>query len=71
MIIYANGRLKATDVLGNTRDIGVVGTEQDEVKVSDHEQENILRGILKELKKMTFHFSIINDMSIENKDLEI
>ena len=71
MIIYANGKLKATDADGNTQDIGVVGVEQDEIKVSDHEQENLLRSILKELKKMTIHFSVINDMVIENKDLEV
>ncbi len=71
MIIYANGSLKATDINGNTQNIGVVGAEQDEIKVSDHEQENLLRSILKEMKKMTFHLSIINDMYIENKDVEI
>ena len=71
MIIYANGKLKATDRDGNTQDIGVVGVEQDEIKVSDHEQENLLRSILKELKKMTMHFNIINDMIIENSDLEV
>lgn len=71
MIIYANGKLKATDTDGNTQDIGVVGVEQDEIKVSDHEQENLLGSILKELKKMTIHFSILNDISLENKDVEV
>lgn len=71
MIIYANGKLKATDTDGNTQDIGVVGVEQDEIKVSDHEQENLLVSILKELKKMTMHFSIMNDIIIENRDLEV
>lgn len=71
MIIYANGSLKATDIDGNTQNIGVVGADQDEIKVSDHEQENLLRNILKEMKKMTLHLSIINDMDIQNKDVEI
>jgi len=37
MIIYANGKVKATDVDGSTQDIGAVGAEQ----------ENLLTKILR------------------------
>ena len=71
MIVYANGKMIATDRDGNTQNISISGPEQDEVRVSDFEQENLLNSILKELKKMNIHFSIINDMFIKNEDVEV
>lgn len=70
MIIYANGKVIATDIEGNTQDIGVVGAEQDELKVSDHENENLLSKILKELKINNFHMSLLTDNNIDNSDME-
>ena len=69
MIIYANGKVTATDTEGNTQPIGVVGVEQDEIKVSDHEQENLLSKILKQLKINNFHLSILTDTFIRNSDI--
>jgi len=70
MIVYANGRVIGTDIDGNTQDISVVGVEQDELKVSDHEQENLLSKILKQLKINNFHMSLLTDTYIENSDVE-
>ena len=71
MIIYANGKVLATDVKGDTQSIGVIGVEQDELKVSDHEQENLLSKILKELKKNNFYMSILTDTNIRNSDMGV
>jgi hypothetical protein len=71
MIIYANGKVLATDTEGNTQPVGVVGAEQDEVKVSDHEQENLLSKILIELKKNNFYMSLLTDVNIKNSDVEV
>jgi hypothetical protein len=71
MIIYANGKVIATDIEGNTQSIGVVGVEIDELKVSDHEQENLLSKILKELKKINLHMSLLSDEDIKNYDVEV
>jgi hypothetical protein len=70
MIVYANGKVIATDTEGNTQDIGVTGAEQDELKVADHEQENLLSKILKELKINNFHMSMLTDTYIRNSDVE-
>jgi len=70
MIVYANGRVIGTDIDGNAQDISVVGVEQDELKVSDHEQENLLSKILKQLKINNFHMSLLTDTYIENSDVE-
>ena len=69
MIIYSNGKVIATDTEGNTQNIGVVGAEQNEIKVADHEQENLLSKILKELKINNFHMSILTDTDIKNSDI--
>ena len=70
MIVYANGKVLATDTDGDTQSIGVVGAVQDELKTSDHEQENILSKILKELKKNNLHMSILTDTYIRDSDME-
>ena len=71
MIVYANGKVLATDTDGNTQSIGVVGTGQDELKISDHEQENLLSKILKELKKNNLYMSLLTDTNIRNSDVEV
>ena len=70
MIVYANGKMLATDINGNVQSIGVVGVEQNEIKVSDHEQENLLSKILKELKKNNLYMALLTDSHIENSDME-
>lgn len=71
MIVYANGKVLATDTEGDTQSIGVVGTGQDELKTSDHEQENILSKILKELKMNNLYMSLLTDANIRNSDVEV
>jgi len=70
MIVYANGRVTGTDGDGDAQDISVTGVEQDELKVADHEQENLLSKILKELKINNFHMAILTDTYIRNSDME-
>lgn len=70
MIVYANGKVIATDTEGNTQDIGITGTEQDELKVADHDQENLLSKILRELKINNFHMSLLTDNYVKNSDME-
>lgn len=71
MIIHAGGKTIATDIKGNTQAVGVTGTEQDEIKVNDHEQENLLIKILKELKKLNLHMMTLTDENISNNDVEV
>ena len=71
MIVYANSSIVATDTEGNAYKVGVAGPEQDELKVTSFEQENLLVSILKELIKINLHFSMINDTFIENEDVEV
>lgn len=71
MIVYANSTIIATDTEGDAQKIGVAGPEQDELKVTSFEQENLLTGILRELKKINIHFGIINNTFIENEDVEV
>lgn len=70
MIVYTNGKVIATDSDGDTQDMGVSGAEQDELKVFDHENENLLLKILKEMKIHTVHLSILTDTYIKNSDME-
>jgi len=71
MIIYANGTLKATDVNGNTQNIGVVGPQQDELKTSDLNQQDILENIVKELKMMNLHLALMTDVDIDRETVEV
>ena len=70
MIIYANGKVLATDTKGNVQSVGVVGAEQDEIKVNDHEQSNLLSKILKELKINNLYMSLLSDENIKSSDVE-
>jgi len=69
MIVYSGSRLKATDTNGDTQNVSVQGAEQDELKVSDYNLENLLVSILKELRKNNMYMTIISDMYIKNSDL--
>jgi hypothetical protein len=71
MIVYANGKMIATDTEDNAHKVGIAGPEQDELKVTSFEQENLLTSILKELKKINLHFNMINNTFIENEDVEV
>ena len=73
MIIYANGKVIATDTEGDTQPIGVTGIAlvQDELKVSGQEQESLLLKILKELIKTNIHMSLLTDVNIIDRDVEV
>lgn len=69
MIIYANGKVKATAVDGKTQDVGISGPKQDELKTSNLEQKDLLLNILNELKKNNLYMSLMTDTYIKNSDL--
>jgi len=73
MIVFAgssSSTLKATDTNGNTKSIGVIGENQDTLKVGDLETSVYLYEILKQLKIMNIHLSNMTDMGIEKSDIE-
>jgi hypothetical protein len=57
-----------TDVMGDTS----ASTEGNLTKliVSDNNSEGLLKDILKELKKMNFHLSVITDNDIQDREVE-
>jgi hypothetical protein len=71
MIVYANGRLTATDLDGNTQPIAVIGVEQDTLKAADDNSRDLLYNIIKELKILNLHMSIITDNTIDREDVEV
>jgi hypothetical protein len=44
---------------------------QQEAIVSDWDTQALLSTIVKELKKMNLHMSLVNDMNIENTEVEV
>lgn len=44
--------------------------EQQDIRVSDDNCQQLLLSILKELKKMNYHFALITDTYIESQDVE-
>jgi hypothetical protein len=71
MIVYANGKVKGTDIDGNTADITAQGPENDELKVSDNESRDYLQRIIKELKILNLHMSLMTDENIRVHDVEV
>jgi len=71
MIVYANGKVLGTDSNGNTQEISVQGPKLDELKVSDNESRDSLNNIIKELKILNIHLSILTDMNITRQDVEV
>lgn len=71
MIVYSGFRLKATDVDGNTQNIGVVGAQQDELKTSDLYQQDMLTNVIKELKIMNVHLALMTDTSLDREEVEV
>ena len=70
MIIYSGSRLKATDSDGNTQAVGVIDIEQNSLKVGDDINRELLYNIIKELKILNYHMSIMTDISINYQDIE-
>lgn len=71
MIIYSGSIVKGTDVDGNTQNIGVVGAQQDELKISDLNQQDMLTNIIKELKIMNMHLALMTDISLNREEVEV
>jgi hypothetical protein len=71
MIVYANGRVIGTDIDGNAQFVSVIGAEQDTLKVADDGSRTLLTAIIKELKIMNIHFSLMTDNVIKREDVEV
>ena len=71
MIVYANGRVIATDIDGNTQPVGVIGAEQDTLKVADDEVRTLLYTMIKEFKILNMHMTDMTDNVIEKEDVEV
>ena len=67
MIVYANGKVLGTDEDGNTQEIG---TQGDELKITDNESRDYLQAILAEMRVMNFHLALMSDVSISTDDVE-
>ena len=71
MIVYANGRVIGTDIDGNAQFVSIIGVEQDTLKAADDGSRTLLTAIIKELKIINLHFSLITDNVIEREDVEV
>jgi hypothetical protein len=71
MIVYANGRVIATDLQGDAQNIAVIGEEQDTLKVADDEARDLLYNVIKELKILNLHMSIVTDNDIRREEVEV
>lgn len=69
MIVYSGSRLKATDNDGNTQPIGVIDTTQDTLKVGDDINRELLYNIVKELKIMNYHMSLMTDSIVTEREV--
>jgi hypothetical protein len=71
MIVYANGRVIGTDIDGNAQFVSIIGAEQDTLKIGDDESRTLLAAIIKELKIMNLHLSLMTDNVIERTDVGV
>jgi hypothetical protein len=71
MIVYASPKALGTDTEGDTQPISVMGPQQDSLKIEDQEQYGLLNNILKELKIMNLHMTLITDNHIQSQDVEV
>jgi hypothetical protein len=67
MIVYANGKVLGTDQLGNTVEIG---TQGDELKITDNESRDYFQAILLEMRVMNFHLAYLSGVTISTDDVE-
>jgi len=70
MIVFAGSRLKGTDNDGNTQSIGVIDQTQDTLKTGDDINRELLYNIIKELKIMNYHLSLMTDNNITVRDIQ-
>jgi hypothetical protein len=71
MIVYANGRVIATDTDGDTQPVGVVGAQQDTLKVADDESRDLLFNVIQELRILNMHMTDMTDNVISKEDVEV
>jgi hypothetical protein len=71
MIVYASGKVLGTDGDGDTQEITAQGPESDELKVSDNEARDYLHSIIKELRILNLHMSLMTDQHINRQDVEV
>lgn len=64
MIIYSRTAL-AQDVDGNLTKLTTVGPEQDSVKTTDQNNNELLREILNQLKVLNFQIATITENEID------
>lgn len=69
MIVYSGSRLKATDGEGNTQSISVIDVTQDSLKTGDDVSRQLLYNIIKELKIMNYHMSLMTDSIITEREV--
>lgn len=70
MIVYSGSRLKATDNDGNTQSLGIIDASQNTLKVGDDINRELLYNIIKELKIMNYHMSLMTDIIITERDVK-
>ena len=70
-ITNTTGKVKLVDGDGNVYDLDVKLTEggQEYFKVSDEKSSQLLTDILKELKKLNLHMSLMTDVNITNQEV--
>jgi hypothetical protein len=71
MIVYANGRVVATDINGDTQPVGVIGASQDTLKVADDEARDLLFNVIQELRILNMHMTDMTDNVIQKEDVEV
>lgn len=71
MIVYANGRVIGTDIDGDAQFVSIIGAAQDTLKAADDESRTLLAAIIKELKIMNLHLSLMTDNVIERTDVGV
>lgn len=69
MIVFAGSRLKATDNDSNTQSLKVIDTTQDTLKTGDDINRELLYNIVRELKIMNYHMSLMTDSIITERDV--
>jgi len=71
MIVYASGKLLATDNDGDTQNVGVIDADRSTLRVGDLFQRGLLENILLELKKITLYFNMMVGEEIQDMDVEV
>ena len=63
--------IQATDENGNHIPISAIGPDNDEMKIINIAQEDLLVNVIQELKIMNMHLSLITSMTINKEEVEV